>query len=86
MASPVHAQCHASSQYTLTPLARWRNPELPPEKAPRARVPIGFDYNDTRGAWLTMNRAMTANPPGVSPGIEQRSLIDLFATIGVGPV
>jgi hypothetical protein len=48
-------------------------------------VPIGFDYNDTRGAWLTMNRAMTANPPGVSPGIEQRSLIDLFATIGVGP-
>jgi hypothetical protein len=26
---------------------------------------------DTRGAWLTMNRAMTENPPGVPPGIDQ---------------
>jgi hypothetical protein len=48
-------------------------------------VPVGASYNDTRGAWLTMNRAMTSNPPGVPPGIEQRSLVDLFATIGIGP-
>jgi hypothetical protein len=32
-----------------------------------------------------MNRAMTANPPGVAPGIDQAQLLRLFATIGVGP-
>ena len=73
------------SGYRLTPLSRWRNSALPPERSPRAMVPIGLDYNDTRGAWLTMNRALTENPPGVPPGIEQRSLVELFATVGIGP-
>ena len=70
--------------YRLTPLSRWLDPSLPYEP-PKAMVPAGVDYNDTSGAWLTMNDAMTYNPPGVPPGIEQRSLIDLFATIGIGP-
>jgi hypothetical protein len=51
----------------------------------RRKIPIGFDYNDTRGAWLTMNRSMTENPPGIAPGIDQSELLRLFATIGVGP-
>lgn len=72
-------------RYQLTPLSRWIDRSLPPQEPPRAMVPVGIDYNDTSGAWLTMNRAMTYNPPGVPPGIEQRSLIDLFATIGIGP-
>jgi hypothetical protein len=72
-------------RYQLTPLSRWLDRNLPPEQPPKAMVPIGVDYNDTSGAWLTMNGAMTYNPPGVPPGIEQRSLIDLFATIGIGP-
>jgi hypothetical protein len=72
-------------RYQLTPLSRWIDRSLPPQEPPRAMVPAGIDYNDTSGAWLTMNRAMTYDPPGVPPGIEQRSLIDLFATIGIGP-
>jgi hypothetical protein len=36
-----------------------------PTRPPHAEIPVGIDYNDTRGAWLTMNRAMTENPPGV---------------------
>ncbi|HEX3478551.1 MAG TPA: DUF1254 domain-containing protein [Kofleriaceae bacterium] len=71
--------------YQLTPLSRWLDANLPPEQPPKAMVPTGFDYNDTSGAWLTMNDAMTYNPPGVPPGIDQRSLIELFATIGIGP-
>lgn len=71
--------------YRLTPLSRWLDPKLPPVPPPQAMVPVGVDYHDTSGAWLTMNDAMTRNPPGVPPGIEQRSLIDLFATIGIGP-
>ncbi len=72
-------------RYQLTPLSRWIDRNLPPEEPPKAMVPTGADYNNTSGAWLTMNDAMTYNPPGVPPGIEQRSLIDLFATIGIGP-
>lgn len=72
-------------RYQLTPLSRWIDRSLPPEEPPKAMVPAGIDYNDTTGAWLTMNDAMTCNPPGVAPGLEQRSLIDLFATIGIGP-
>ena len=72
-------------QYLLTPLSRWVDKNLPPAPAPHAMIPVGFNYQNTHGAWLTLNRAMTYNPPGVPPGIEQRSLIDLFATIGIGP-
>jgi hypothetical protein len=28
---------------------------------------------------------MTENPPGVLPGIDQTELLNLFATVGVGP-
>jgi hypothetical protein len=81
----VPAAVAIQNNYTLTPLSRWVDKNLPPSPPPHAMVPAGFNYNNTRGAWLTMNRAMTYNPPGVPPGIEQRSLIDLFATIGIGP-
>jgi hypothetical protein len=70
-------------QYRLTPLSDW--PHEPREHPTHVEAPVGIDYNDTRGAWITMNRAMTENPPGVLPGINQTQLIDLFATIGVGP-
>lgn len=79
-------KAHAIQQgYRLTPLSRWGHPHRPPEPPPHAELPVGIDYNDTRGAWLTMNRAMTENPPGVPPGIDQSELIRLFATIGIGP-
>ena len=73
------------SQYKLTPLSIWGREGAPEPPPPRAQVPVGIDYNDINGAWLTMNRAMTANPPGLPPGIDQVPLINLFATIGVGP-
>ena len=71
--------------YKLTSLSRWRRDIPPPEHPTHVEVPIGVDYNDTRGAWITMNRAMTENPPGVAPGIDQAELLRLFATVGVGP-
>jgi hypothetical protein len=71
--------------YKLTPLSAWPNGGRRPTRPPHAEIPVGIDYNDTRGAWLTMNRAMTENPPGVPPGIDQAELLRLFATVGVGP-
>ncbi|MCM2442853.1 DUF1254 domain-containing protein [Agrobacterium vitis] len=71
-------------QYRLTPLSHWQNPDAP-AVTPHAQVPIGFDFNNPDGAWETMNRAMTANPPGIYPAPEQQALINLFATIGIGP-
>lgn len=72
------------SQYKLTPLAEWEGrAEVPRPR--KAQVPVGFNYNNTLGAWLTMNRAMTENPPGVPPSIRQDQLLQLFAQIGIGP-
>src|SRR3712207_8682404 len=31
------------------------------------------------------NEAMTENPPGLPPGINQEQILKLFATVGVGP-
>ncbi|MEA2719312.1 MAG: hypothetical protein QOJ39_1176 [Candidatus Eremiobacteraeota bacterium] len=71
--------------YALTPLSSWGQPERSDARSPRAQVPIGLDIEQPRGTWETMNRAMTQNPPGVYPAIDQTALINLFATIGVGP-
>jgi hypothetical protein len=71
--------------YKLISLSRWRRDGRAPDHPTHAEMPVGIDYNDTRGAWITMNRAMTENPPGVLPGIDQTELLRLFATIGVGP-
>ena len=79
-------QAHkVQSGYRLTPLSRWVDPNLPPETPPKAIIPVGLDYSDPTGAWLTMNRSMTQNSPIGLPGVNQEGLIDLFATIGVGP-
>ncbi|MFT4929042.1 MAG: hypothetical protein ACI8WB_005169 [Phenylobacterium sp.] len=72
-----------SQRYLLTPLSDW--PNTPPAKITPVMVPYGASYNHTLGAWKTMNEAMTQNPPGVAPGINQDQLLKLFATIGVGP-
>jgi hypothetical protein len=71
------------AQYRLTPLSLW--PNTPPPIPSHVLVPDGFDYNNTAGAWRTMNAAMTQNPPGLPPGIAQDQLLKLFATVGVGP-
>lgn len=71
------------AQYILTPLSVWTNTPTPPLGP--VLVPDGFDYNNTIGAWLTINKAMTQNPPGLPPGIAQDQLLKLFATIGIGP-
>ena len=81
----VQAAYDASLGYKLTPLSRWIDPSLPPEEPPRAMVPFNIDYKDPQGTWLTINEAMTRSPPGVYPAIGQTELINLFATIGVGP-
>lgn len=70
-------------QYLLTPLSVWTKTETPPLGP--VPVPVGADYNKTEGAWLTMNKAMTQNPPGLPPGIAQDQLLRLFATVGIGP-
>lgn len=81
----VQAAYEASLGYKLTPLSRWIDPGLPPEEPPRALVPFNLDYQDPQGTWLTINAAMTQSPPGIYPAIGQTELINLFATIGVGP-
>lgn len=70
-------------QYLLTPLSDW--PNTPLAQPTHVMVPYGVDYNHTAGAWKTMNKAMTENPPGLSPGINQEQMLKLFATIGIGP-
>jgi hypothetical protein len=81
----VAAAYDKSKQYRLTPLSRWLDPRLEPEDPPRAMVPANLDYDDPEGTWLTINAAMTQSPPGTYPAIAQTELINLFATIGVGP-
>jgi hypothetical protein len=75
----------AQNGYALTPLSRWRQPQLPAGPSPHAQVPVGFDIEQPRGTWESLNRAMTQNPPGVYPATDQTPLVNLFATIGVGP-
>jgi hypothetical protein len=81
----VDAAYDKSKQYTLTPLSRWLDPGLEPEDPPRAMVPANLKYENPEGTWLTINMAMTHNPPGTYPAVAQTELINLFATIGVGP-
>ena len=71
--------------YKLTPLSRWIDPSLEPEDPPRAMVPPNLSYENPEGTWLTINMAMTQSPPGTYPAVAQTELINLFATIGVGP-
>lgn len=71
-------------QYLLTPLSDWPNTPPPPRPS-HVMLPYGVDYNHTAGAWKTMNEAMTQNPPGLPPGINQEQMLKLFATIGIGP-
>lgn len=69
--------------YQLRPLSTY--PNTPPEHPTPTQVPLGLDNSKPLGKWLTMNHAMTENPPGVPPGISQSQLLALFATIGIGP-
>jgi hypothetical protein len=71
------------AQYRLTPLSDW--PNTPTPRPSPVMMPYGVNYKHTAGAWKTMNEAMTQNPPGLPPGINQDQLLKLFATIGVGP-
>jgi len=69
--------------YQLRPLSTY--PAMPDAHPTHAQVPLGIDNSNPLGKWLTMNRAMSENPPGVPPGIGQSQLLALFATIGIGP-
>lgn len=84
-AEEVQLAYERSLGYTLTPLSRWIDPGLEPEDPPRAMVPANLDYENPQGTWLTINQAMTQSPPGTYPAIAQTELINLFATIGIGP-
>ena len=75
--------CAIQEQYLLTPLSDW--PNTPSPQPTQVMAPYGVDYNNTAGAWKTMNKAMTENPPGLPPGINQEQMLKLFATIGIGP-
>jgi hypothetical protein len=72
-------------KYRVTPLSVWPEIYTPPKRD--AIDPHSFinPTENTEGTWISMNRAMTKNPPGVPPGIDQTELLTLFATIGVGP-
>ena len=72
----IHA---LQDQYKLTPLSYWGTSNTPPVNRD---VWEPYPTNDVLSAWKTMNRAMTENPPNV-PG--QQSMVNNFATIGVGP-
>ena len=75
-------------QYTLTTLTQWNNPHVSHDLNASDEIAPHSIHNPTEsalGAWVSMNRAMRNNPPGVSPGIDQLELLKLFATIGVGP-
>lgn len=75
------------AQYALTPLSDYPSFPEPTPPPPLAKDPHEFlnPTDDTAGAWIEMNRAMTENPPGAPPGIDQSELLRLFATVGVGP-
>jgi hypothetical protein len=81
----VQLAYEVSLGFKLAPLSRWIDPSLPPEEPPRAQVPFSFDYENPHGSWPTINEAMTRSPPGIYPAIGQTELVNLFATIGVGP-
>ncbi len=66
------------AQYKLTALSYW--PGTDPTTNRNVWPP--YPTNDTLGAWKTINRAMTENPPNVP---SQQSMVNYFATIGVGP-
>lgn len=72
-------------QYRLTPLSTWPDAAEPTIRDLIDPHLILNPTEDTAGTWISMNRAMTENPPGVPPGINQLELLKLFATIGVGP-
>jgi hypothetical protein len=84
-AEEVQLAYQRSLGYKLTPLSRWLDPGLAPEDPPQAMVPPNLDYENPAGTWLTINMAMTQSPPGTYPAMGQTELINLFATIGVGP-
>lgn len=67
-------------RYTLTPLGQWGQPRV---RLPESRdVWKPFDpKTDPLAEWKTMNRAMAENPPES----RHKNLLDMFATIGVGP-
>ncbi len=81
----VKAAYEKSLGYKLTPLSRWLDPNAKPEAPPEAMKPANLDYENPDGTWLTINMAMTQCPPGTYPAVAQTELINLFATIGVGP-
>lgn len=68
------------AQYKLTPLSYWGTTNAPPANT-NVWPPFATD-NNPLADWETINRAMTENPPNDS---SQQALIDLFASIGVGP-
>lgn len=72
-------------QYRLTPLSSWPDVAVPTKSDLIDPHSIVNPTENTAGTWISMNRAMTENPPGVPPGINQLELLKLFATIGVGP-
>lgn len=72
-------------KYKLTPLSSWPEIVTPPTHGEVDPHSFINPTKHTEGTWISMNRAMTRNPPGVPPGIDQSELLNLFATIGVGP-
>ena len=70
--------------YRLTTLSDWISGENN-STSPKAPIPVGTTYNDTLGAWYTINKMMTQYPPGVHPSIAQDQLVNLFAQIEIGP-
>lgn len=68
------------AQYKLTPLSHWGTTNVPPVNT---NVFQPYSTNtDPLGTWMTINRAVTENPPNVA---GQQGLIDWFSEIGVGP-
>jgi hypothetical protein len=66
--SDIQTAISYQQQYKITPLSAWPGGHGRPEpRPPHAEVPVGVDYNDARGTWITMNRAMTENPGSARP-------------------